>query len=766
MSKQDDFEIQEDLYDWCVRSFQSIERHIGLNVKVCSGIEHTHTGQIFLFNHFARLETVIPHYIIHKETGHYCRSIADKGLFRGSERFANFLRKNGTMPNNHPGLLPFLAAEILRGRKVIVFPEGGMVKDRRVVGDDGEFEIFSGKDGLYRKHHRGAAVLALTLEMFKQRIKSLFENGDEERIERWRKSLGLISRESLLEEVNKPTLIVPSTITFYPIRVQDNFLNHMADLFMKKTPVQMMEELAIEGNILFKDTDMDIRFGEPIPAAYKLSWMEKLILQRYFMSVESLDDLFSLRQDETSLAKRMLGRFMLRESRQVRDAYMEGIYQGVTINLNHVASTLIIHMLEQGINRMPRKEFLDILYAALKKVQTSEGVHLHRSLQRPGFYKGLHIQKSKGFERFLEMCDQAGLVKQKDADFVFMDKLRNEYGFNEVRMENPLLVYANEAGPIKAVIQAVEESFAKSQTKQGITEEETAVHMFDDELRDYAWLRKHFSKPRYTKVNAQENLTKDGRPYLHVSTKKKKIGVLLIHGFTASPAELREFGEHLYEEKGYPVLGMRLPGHGTSPWDLHVRTWDEWMDAVRRNYQILSAYVDHIVIVGFSTGGTLATILAAEKPDKLLGIIPVAAPLAIQNKGMLFVPLVERLNKVASWVPAVEGIVQFYDNNPTTPDINYRSVSIHALNELRSTMITANKALPSVSIPTCIIQGTGDETVKPESAQKIFDGIQTPENHKQLHWIETDQHGIIADNVGATQKIIEDFIKKLEDTLS
>ena len=43
----------------------------------------------------------------------------------------------GVVPNNEPGLLAFLAAEILRGRKVSVFPEGGMVKDRRILDENG-----------------------------------------------------------------------------------------------------------------------------------------------------------------------------------------------------------------------------------------------------------------------------------------------------------------------------------------------------------------------------------------------------------------------------------------------------------------------------------------------------------------------------------------------------------------------------------------------------------------------------------------------------
>ena len=43
--------------------------------------------------------------------------------------------------------------------------------------------------------------------------------------------------------------------------------------------------------------------------------------------------------------------------------------------------------------------------------------------------------------------------------------------------------------------------------------------------------------------------------------KNGKKGVLLIHGYTGSPAELKPLGEYM-RDKGYSVFGVRLPGHG------------------------------------------------------------------------------------------------------------------------------------------------------------------------------------------------------------
>ena len=53
------------------------------------------------------------------------------------------------------------------------------------------------------------------------------------------------------------------------------------------------------------------------------------------------------------------------------------------------------------------------------------------------------------------------------------------------------------------------------------------------------------------------------------------IGVLLIHGFTASPTELRPVGTYLHE-RGFTVLGARLTGHGTRLNDLRATARSDW----------------------------------------------------------------------------------------------------------------------------------------------------------------------------------------------
>ena len=84
-------------------------------------------------------------------------------------------------------------------------------------------------------------------------------------------------------------------------------------------------------------------------------------------------------------------------------------------------------------------------------------------------------------------------------------------------------------------------------------------------------------------------------------------GVLLLHGMSDSPYSLRALGEAL-NQRGYQVLGLRLPGHGTAPSGLTSVSWQDMAAAVRLGMEHLAARVGQqpIHIVGYSTGAPLA----------------------------------------------------------------------------------------------------------------------------------------------------------------
>lgn len=96
-------------------------------------------------------------------------------------------------------------------------------------------------------------------------------------------------------------------------------------------------------------------------------------------------------------------------------------------------------------------------------------------------------------------------------------------------------------------------------------------------------------------------------------------GVLLVHGLTGTPAEMRLLGKGL-NSAGFSVRGVQLPGHCGSAEDLINTRWRDWYHAVERAAEEMHDQVDHLFIGGLSMGAVLALAVAAERPQLIAGV--------------------------------------------------------------------------------------------------------------------------------------------------
>ena len=115
-----------------------------------------------------------------------------------------------------------------------------------------------------------------------------------------------------------------------------------------------------------------------------------------------------------------------------------------------------------------------------------------------------------------------------------------------------------------------------------------------------------------------------------------KQGIVLVHGYTGAPGEMRLLGEYLHQQ-GLTVLGVRLAGHGTTPQDLNETKWQDWYKAVSDGVYRLQAGCDRVSIVGLSMGGLLTIKAAAELPVAKAAIL--AAPIYVCDRRAPYLPL-------------------------------------------------------------------------------------------------------------------------------
>ena len=115
------FEIDKTTYDWSLRAFRTLRKMLKVNIKLHAESDQIQQGSIFLFNHFSRIETFIPQYLIHETSGDYCWSIASGEFFDDDSILSTYLKKLGVIPHDHQRLFPLLAKQILHGKKNYYF---------------------------------------------------------------------------------------------------------------------------------------------------------------------------------------------------------------------------------------------------------------------------------------------------------------------------------------------------------------------------------------------------------------------------------------------------------------------------------------------------------------------------------------------------------------------------------------------------------------------------------------------------------------------
>ena len=231
---------------------------------------------------------------------------------------------------------------------------------------------------------------------------------------------------------------------------------------------------------------------------------------------------------------------------------------------------------------------------------------------------------------------------------------------------------------------------------------------------------------------------------------------MLVHGYTGSPAEMRLLGNYLHDRGSYTVLGVRLAGHGTTVEELEQTVWPDWYKAVEEGVRELHRHCRHIYIAGQSMGGLLAIKAAAELPciEKLALL---ATPIFLQDWRVPFVKLlrffIPRLHTGQHSYNVPEEYMQGYTEMPTKP--------VPSLLEL----IELCKAdyLGKINIPTLIVQGNADHTVKPHSATYIYEQLkQVPEKQKEILWLPEARHVVTLDDSRETvyEKCLEFFEKQ------
>lgn len=663
---------------------------------------------IYVVNHFTRLETMLLPYILHKYTGQEVWSLAAAELFKG--RVGQFLRQTGTVSTKDPDRDTIIVKTLLNGAHPwMIFPEGAMIKDKKVLNYRGEFEVYN--DGRRRPPHTGAAVLALRAEFYRHKLSCLKERPGQEGLAEALKKFDLENADVALK---KRTVVVPVNITYFPMRARENAIVRLATSFAKDLSKRAIEELSVEGTVLGDDTDIDITLGEPIDVREYLDAPEYAEVMAC-----GLHDMQALEDDPGSVFNEAARKLMLR--------YMDQIYQLTTVNYDHLFATVLKYQEDASFTE---RCFRNRVFLLASDLDVGGKYRMHDVLRKT--YRDLIFEDpSQKFNDFMSICVREKLLVQEGDKFIRVpQEARPPADFHSARFEELSQVIANEVEPLIGLQDTARQMarmprFLLSKRVRDVFVREDQTVFEDDYSRFF---------------NVQYSKGQDvGRPYL-LKPMHPKAGVVLCHGYMAAPYETRPLAEYLYSQN-YAVYGVRMRGHGTAPEDLARTSWDDWYESFNRGYAVIKSLTDNIVLGGFSTGGCLAMLAAARKGVKAQAVFCICTPLQLRNTSARFAPSLVTINSLLRRIGRSSDSWEYVENSPENPHINYLRNPLRGVRELINLMAAMETALPQVRVPALVMQASKDPTVNPVSAQAIYEGLGS--EFKELLFFERYRHGII-----------------------
>jgi carboxylesterase len=213
-------------------------------------------------------------------------------------------------------------------------------------------------------------------------------------------------------------------------------------------------------------------------------------------------------------------------------------------------------------------------------------------------------------------------------------------------------------------------------------------------------------------------------------------GVLLCHGFTASPQSLRPWAEFL-AAAGLTVSLPRLPGHGTT-WQEMARTrWEDWFAEVNRAFEELRGNCDEIFVAGLSMGGCLALRLAELHGDAVRGLVLVNPSVAPDTRLFALAPVLKLV------VPSLKGIASDI-KKPGAVESGYDRIPVRAAATLPGLWRITREHLGELAAPVLAYRSTVDHVVGPASMRALREGL--PEGLLEVRELPDSYHVAPLDN--------------------
>ncbi len=202
------------------------------------------------------------------------------------------------------------------------------------------------------------------------------------------------------------------------------------------------------------------------------------------------------------------------------------------------------------------------------------------------------------------------------------------------------------------------------------------------------------------------------------------VGVLLIHGLTGTPTELRRVAQGL-AERGCTVYVPTLAGHCGDNDDLQRTRWSDWYESARRAFVGIRQRHSQVFVGGLSMGAVMSMHVAAQHPGQVAGLLLYSTTLRCDGWNMPFVArFTHLLMKVPFSVqfcrfnetppygiknPRLRAIVEKQMKDGESSNAGLLTMSGISVRELHRLIALVKRAMPSVTTPALVLHSLEDD---------------------------------------------------------
>ena len=220
------------------------------------------------------------------------------------------------------------------------------------------------------------------------------------------------------------------------------------------------------------------------------------------------------------------------------------------------------------------------------------------------------------------------------------------------------------------------------------------------------------SRPRSEPRRDAPNIAPEAASYYRAGT-PGGVGLVLIHGLTASPTEVRPVAAYL--EARDPTMTLScplLPGHGTTPDDLRSTSPEAWRVTVADEVSRLAAGCGSVGVLGVSLGAVLAAQVALD--DSRVASVSMLAPVfRLGRKAAMLIPVLRH------FLPYVRKSRRSLENHRAKRLFSYDRYPFSSLAHVHTLGRQTRARLRQLTVPALLAIGRHDRYVSRAEAESL-----------------------------------------------